>query len=445
MARILHVIGGGLAGCEAAWQLAERGIEVYLYEMRPQKSTPAHKTDKLAELVCSNSFRSNSLENGAGLLKEEIRKLNSLIIQCAEKTKVPAGSALAVDRYKFAEAVTQKITYHPNIKIHRKEVTEIPSDHYCIIATGPLTSDKLSQHLKGLTGSKYLYFYDAAAPIITRDSIDFNKVFWGNRYGKNGDDYLNCPMTEAQYKKFYHELINAEVHEKKPFEEKAFFEGCMPIEALAYRGENTLLFGPMKPVGLVDPKTGKQPYAVVQLRKDNQEATLFNMVGFQTSLKWGEQERIFRMIPGLEKAEFVRYGFIHRNTFINSPRIMEPTLQMKNNPGLFFAGQITGVEGYIESASNGLVAGINAARVLRGESPLIFPKETMIGALIHYITTANPDTFQPMKANFGIIPNEEFLKIKDKRERKRAISQKALRVLSEFIQKHKINDKKDIK
>lgn len=431
----IAVVGGGLAGSEAAWQIAQRGIKVRLYEMRPEKFTPAHKTSYLAELVCSNSFRSNSLENAAGILKQEMRMLKSIIMHCADSTKVPAGSALAVDRERFSVMVTEKLKHHPNIEIIRKEIKEIPVDGLItIIATGPLTSDALAENVKKITGSEYLYFYDAAAPIVFKDSIDFNKAFWASRYNKGGAHYINCPMNKKEYYDFYRELLSGERYGVKEFEKEIYFEGCMPIEVMAERGPDTLLFGPLKPVGIKDPKTNTQPFAVVQLRQDNKEGSLFNLVGFQTSLKWGEQKRIFRMIPGLEKAEFARYGFIHRNTFISSPKVLMPTMQVKQNKNLFFAGQITGVEGYIESAANGLVAGINAARLLIGIEPLVFPKETIIGALCSYITESDPENFQPMKSNFGILPQAEMGKL-SKSEKKRILSRYALDKMACFIDK----------
>ncbi|ADL07847.1 methylenetetrahydrofolate--tRNA-(uracil(54)-C(5))-methyltransferase (FADH(2)-oxidizing) TrmFO [Thermosediminibacter oceani] len=432
----VKVIGGGLAGCEAAWYIANMGFKVELYEMRPVRSTPAHHTDKLAELVCSNSLRSNELTNAAGLLKEEMRLLGSLIIKKAEENSVPAGAALAVDREKFSSAVTSAIQEHPLIEVCRKEVDHIPEPP-AIIATGPLTSDSLSKAISQLLGKEYLYFYDAAAPIITADSIDWNIAFWGSRYNKGDEDYVNLPMTEEEYMEFYNELINAEVHPLKEFEKPVFFEGCMPIEVMARRGPKTLLFGPLKPVGIIDPRTGKQPYAVVQLRKENREGTLFNIVGFQTSLKWPEQKRVFSKIPGLKDPEFVRYGFIHRNTFIMSPKFMQPWLELKTTSGLFFAGQITGVEGYIESAASGIVAGVNMVRRLKGLDPITFPLETVVGSLCHYITSADPKNFQPMKANFGILPPLEE-KVKSKKERNHRLAQRSIKILREFIAVNKL-------
>lgn len=425
------VIGAGLAGSEAAWQLAKRGIKVRLYEMRPENNTPAHHTDKFGELVCSNSLRSNQLENAVGLLKEEMRRLGSLIMECADNNRLPAGGALAVDREGFSQEITDKILQHPNIEVVRKEITEIPQDEYVIVATGPLTSDRMAASIRELLDSEYLYFYDAAAPIVTYDSINHEKVFKASRYDKGDSDYINCPMTEEEYYRFYNELINAEVVPIKCFEKEIVFEGCMPVETMARRGPQTLLFGPLKPVGLIDPRTGKQPFAVVQLRQDNKEGTLFNIVGFQTHLKWGEQKRVFSLIPGLENAEFVRYGVMHRNTFINSPEVLKPTLQYRDSDKLFFAGQMTGVEGYVESASSGLVAGINMARVLRNMEPLVFPETTAHGALCHYITDRTIKDFQPMNVNFGIFPQPEY-RIKNKKEKSKYYAERALKDLENF-------------
>ncbi len=399
------VIGGGLAGCEAAWQLATRGIKVKLYEMRPIKNSPAHHTDKLAELVCSNSLRSNMLENAVGLLKEEMRMLNSLIMKCADACAVPAGGALAVDREDFSSMVTFMIEEHPLIELVREEFKELPQEGNIIVASGPLTSETLAEEISKLTESKHLYFYDAAAPIVTLDSLDMNKIFRASRYNKGDADYLNCPMEENEYETFWNELINAEVVPLNRFEEEKVFEGCMPVETMAKRGIQTLLFGPLKPVGLEVPKTGRDAHAIIQLRQDNKEGTLFNLVGFQTHLKWGEQKRVFSMIPGLENAEFVRYGVMHRNTFINSPELLSPTMQFKKRSNLLFAGQMTGVEGYIESASSGLISGINLSRIIEGKDPIVFPPETAHGALCHYITDNTNKKFQPMNVNFGIFPN----------------------------------------
>jgi len=424
------VVGGGLAGSEASWFLAERGIKVVLYEMRPFVKTPAHHTGYLGELVCSNSLRALSLENAAGLLKEEIKMLGSLIIQCAVENAVPAGGALGVDREAFAKSITEKIENHPNIEVIRQEVKAIPQG-VVIIASGPLSSPALSDAIKDLTGEEHLYFYDAASPIVTAESIDFSKTFKASRYGKGDPDYLNCPMNEEEYYDFYRSLIEAERHPLHDFEKEIFFEGCMPIEVLAQRGEKTLLFGPLKPVGIIDPRTGKQPFAVVQLRQENRDATLYNIVGFQTNLKWPEQKRVFSKIPALKNAEFIRYGVMHRNTFINSPKLLEPTLQFKENKNLFFAGQITGVEGYIESAATGIVAGINAERLIHNKKLLRFPIETAIGALCNYITSPNAN-FQPMNINFGIIPPLEK-RIKNKKKRNLALSKRALEALKTFM------------
>ncbi|MDR1568678.1 MAG: methylenetetrahydrofolate--tRNA-(uracil(54)-C(5))-methyltransferase (FADH(2)-oxidizing) TrmFO [Streptococcaceae bacterium] len=426
----INIIGAGLAGSEAAWQIAERGIKVTLYEMRGVKATPQHKTTDFAELVCSNSLRGNSLTNAVGLLKEEMRRLNSLIIQTADETAVPAGGALAVDREGFARRVTEKIKNHPNITVVNQEVTKLPSG-VTIVASGPLTSDSLAEQIKNFNGQDGFYFYDAAAPIVDVESIDRDKVYLKSRYDKGEAAYLNAPMTKEEFEAFHHELVTAEVAEIKSFEQEKYFEGCMPIEVMAKRGIKTMLFGPMKPVGLEDPKTNQRPYAVVQLRRDNAAGSLFNIVGFQTHLKWGEQKRVFRMIPGLENAEFVRYGVMHRNSFINSPELLEATFQAKARRDLFFAGQMTGVEGYVESAASGLVAGINAARLLNNVEPIVFPKTTAIGALPHYITQASAKHFQPMNVNFGIIePLSE--RIRDKKERYEKLANRALETLAQL-------------
>ena len=432
------VIGAGLAGAEATWQLVRMGIKVKLYEMRPGKLTPAHTSDKFAELVCSNSFRASSLENAVGLLKEEMRQLGSLIMSCADKYKVPAGGALAVDRDLFSAAVTRELENHPLVEINRQEVTSIPLDEVVIIATGPLTSQSMEKAILELTGQSYLYFYDAVAPIVTLESIDMNKAFKSSRYDKGEGHYINCPMEKDQYLSFRNELAAAERAPIKEFEKEVNFEGCMPIEVLATRGEDTMRYGPLKPVGLVDPTTGKRPYAVVQLRQDNVVGSLYNIVGFQTHLKWGEQQRVFSMIPGLENAEFVRFGVMHRNTYINSPRLLKDTYQFKDRPNLFFAGQITGVEGYLESASSGLVAGVNAGRLLLGKEPLVFPSQTAHGALAHYITGADSKNFQPMNITFGLLPSLEE-KIRDRRLRNSKISEKALQVLRQFIASNELS------
>jgi methylenetetrahydrofolate--tRNA-(uracil-5-)-methyltransferase len=431
MEKIVNVIGAGLAGSEAAYQLAKRGVKVHLYEMRPVKQTPAHHTDKFAELVCSNSLRGNSLTNAVGVLKEEMRRLDSVIIKAADECAVPAGGALAVDRHEFAEKVTEYVKKHPNVTVFTEEMEEIPAGP-TIIATGPLTSPALSEQLKELTGEDYFYFYDAAAPIIEKDSIDMNKVYLKSRYDKGEAAYLNCPMTEEEFNTFYEALISAEVVPLKEFEKEIFFEGCMPIEVLAKRGHKTMTFGPMKPVGLEDPKTGKTPYAVVQLRQDDAAGTLYNIVGFQTHLKWGAQKEVFRLIPGLENAEIVRYGVMHRNTFINSPKLLKPTYQYRGRDDLFFAGQMTGVEGYVESAASGLMAGINAAKLVLGEELVVLPAETAIGSMAHYITSTNAKTFQPMNANFGLFPPLET-RVKKKVERYEIYANRALDSLQNFL------------
>jgi methylenetetrahydrofolate--tRNA-(uracil-5-)-methyltransferase len=424
------VVGAGLAGSEAAWQIAERGIKVKLYEMRPVKMTPAHRGGQFAELVCSNSLRSASLTNAVGVLKEEMRRLHSIVMKAADRHAVPAGGALAVDRESFSEEITQTLSRHPNIEIYHEEITELPEGP-TVIATGPLTSKTLSEKLKALTGEEYLYFYDAAAPIVEKDSIDMEKVFVQSRYYKGEAAYINCPMTEEEFDRFYEALIQAETAPLKDFEKEIFFEGCMPVEVLAKRGKKTLLFGPMKPVGLTDPRTGKQPFAVVQLRQDNSAGTLYNIVGFQTHLKWGPQKEVIRMIPGLENAEIVRYGVMHRNTFINSPKLLLPTYQFRKNDQLFFAGQMTGVEGYVESAASGLIAGINAARLVKGEELTVPPRTTAIGSLAHYITHTDPKHFQPMNANFGLF---EALpkRIRNKKERAEKYAERALESIEEF-------------
>ncbi|RYM07192.1 FADH(2)-oxidizing methylenetetrahydrofolate--tRNA-(uracil(54)-C(5))-methyltransferase TrmFO [Sporolactobacillus sp. THM7-7] len=425
------VVGAGLAGSEAAWQIARRGVPVTLFEMRPKKQTPAHHTDKFAELVCTNSLRSNSLTNAVGILKEEMRHLDSVIMDAADSACVPAGGALAVDRHDFSGRVTERVKHHPMIHVVHEEITEIP-DGPVIIATGPLTSAGLSESLKAMTGEDYLYFYDAAAPIVDGETIDREKVYVKSRYDKGEAAYLNCPMTKEAFERFYDALISAETAPLKDFEKENYFSGCMPIEVMAARGAKTLLFGPLKPVGLEDPKTGKRPYAVVQLRQDNASGTLFNIVGFQTHLKWGAQKEVFRMIPGLEKAEIVRYGVMHRNTFVNSPKLLRPTYQTKRKDDLFFAGQMTGVEGYVESAASGLIAGINAARLVLGSDPVVFPSETVIGSMARYITTADPGNFQPMNANFGLLP-PLARRIKDKKARALQFSERALNTIQNVV------------
>lgn len=433
------IVGAGLAGSEAAWQAANMGAQVTLYEMRPVKSTPAHKTAGFAELVCSNSLRGAGMENAVGVLKEEMRRLGSIVMEAADATKVPAGGALAVDRHGFSDYITEKVTSHPNITVVHEEITEIPEedDAITIIASGPLTEGALAEAIAKRIDNDSLYFYDAAAPIVSLESIDMSKAYRASRYGKGEAAYINCPMTKEEYEAFWTELTNAEKAPTRDFEKEKFFEGCMPVEVMASRGEDTLLFGPLKPVGLEDPKTGKRPYAVVQLRQDNANATLYNIVGFQTHLKWPEQRRVFHMIPGLENAEFLRYGVMHRNTFINSPQHMRPTMQLKGDDKLFFAGQMTGVEGYVESASSGLVAGVNAARMAMGKEPLVFPEETCHGALCHYITTSEAKHFQPMNVNFGILPkidmrDENGKRIRDKKLKKLRLAERALNAIEAF-------------
>jgi len=401
----INIIGAGLAGCEAAWQLAIRGVKVKLFEMKPKKFSPAHKSEKLAELVCSNSLRSNQLQSAVGILKEEMRMAGSLIIEAADKTKVPAGKALAVDREAFSSYITEKITNHPNIELIREEITSISNDNITIIATGPLTSEPLSLAIKKIIGEDYLYFYDAIAPIVLAESINMQIAFKASRYEKGDNkegDYINCPLTEEEYKRFVTELLKAKKVPLKEFEKAAYFEGCLPIEVMAERGIETLRFGPMKPIGLKDPRTGKTPYAVVQLRMEDQEGTMYNMVGFQTKLTYPEQKRVFRLIPGLENAEFVRLGSIHRNTFVCAPKVIDETLRLKNMPNIFLAGQISGVEGYVESTAMGFIAAVNIWQFINNKIPVIPPKTTAHGALIHHISKANPKTFQPMNVNFGL-------------------------------------------
>ena len=425
----VNVIGAGLAGSEAAWQIANAGVAVHLYEMRPTKKTPAHHTNQFAELVCSNSLRGNSLQNAVGVLKEEMRRMNSVIIHSADETSVPAGGALAVDRNTFSATVTEKLRNHPLITVYEEELTEFP-EGITVVATGPLTSEGLAKTIKEFNGSDGFYFYDAAAPIIEKSSINFDKVYLKSRYDKGEAAYLNCPMTKEEFEAFHKELVNAEVAPLKEFEKEKYFEGCMPIEVMAARGEKTMLFGPMKPVGLEDPKTGKRPYAVIQLRQDNAAASLYNIVGFQTHLKWGEQKRVFQMIPGLENAEFVRYGVMHRNSFMNSPELLEPTYQSRKDSRIFFAGQMTGVEGYVESAASGLIAGINAARLAKGEELVVFPRETAMGSMAYYITHAEGKHFQPMNANFGLFP-ELPERVRDKKLRYETLANRALERLEQ--------------
>jgi methylenetetrahydrofolate--tRNA-(uracil-5-)-methyltransferase len=427
------VIGAGLAGSEAAWQVARQGIPVRLYEMRPNQRTPAHHTSHFAELVCSNSLRAAAITNAVGLLKEEMRRLNSLVIRSADENAVPAGGALAVDREGFSGDITRALEEHPLVEVVREEVSQLPDEGIVIVATGPLTSPALSESIRSFIGGEYLYFYDAAAPIVTKESVDMDKVYLASRYNKGEAAYLNCPMNEAEFDAFYQALVTAETAPLHDFEEEKYFEGCMPIEVMAARGPKTLLFGPMKPVGLVNPRTGQRPYAVVQLRQDNAAATLFNIVGFQTHLKWGEQARVFRMIPGLENAEFVRYGVMHRNTYINSPTALLPTYQTKRRDTLFFAGQITGVEGYVESAAAGLLAGLNAGRLVRGLPPVVLPPTTAMGSLAHYITHTDSDNFQPMNATFGLMPPLSE-RIRDKRERAQKMADRALTELARAVE-----------
>ena len=420
------VLGGGLAGCEAAWQLAKRGISVTLYEMKPIKKTPAHKSDLFAELVCSNSLKANRVDSAAGLLKEEMRRFGSICLESADKCSVPAGGALAVDRDLFSEFITEKIKNCPNITVVNEVVGEIPKDTVCIVATGPLTDGKLAEEIAKITGEESLSFFDAAAPIVTAESIDMSIAFSASRYGKGTDDYINCPFNKEEYEEFHKALVTAETAPLKDFDTPfKVYEGCMPIEVLAKRGEDSIRFGPLKPVGLKDPRTGHRPWAVVQLRKENAKGTLYNLVGFQTNLKFPEQKRVFSKIPGLRNAEFMRYGVMHRNSFINSPKLLNRNLSLKNNPNIFFAGQISGVEGYMESAASGIIAGINAAAKILGNETLILPDYTMIGALLYYICDETVTDFQPMGANFGIIPPLDT-KIRDKKERYSKLAERSL-------------------
>jgi len=431
MQQPLNIIGAGLAGSEAAWQLAERGVLVDLFEMRPTKYTPAHRTGAFAELVCSNSLRGAGLENAVGLLKEEMRRLGSLILSAADHNIVPAGGALAVDRELFSNEVTKRLEEHPFVSIHRGEVRKIPQGGITIVASGPLTSDDLADDILKLTGEKSLAFYDAAAPIVTLESIDLSKAFWASRYDKGEADYLNCPMNREEYDVFCKALVQAETAEVQGFEEGNVFEGCLPVEVMAKRGLQTLTFGPLKPVGLQDPRTGIKSYAVVQLRKENQAGTLFNLVGFQTHLKWREQKRVFSLIPGLENAEFVRYGVMHRNTFLNAPKVLKADFSSKLNPECFFAGQMTGVEGYVEAAASGLLAGLNVWRCLCKMPPLVFPAVTALGGLARHLEGSPSEDFQPMNINFGLLP-PLVDRIRNKRERNAKISERALDSLSEF-------------
>ncbi len=431
MAKRVTIVGGGLAGCEAAWQLARRGVGVDLIEMRPVRATPVHQTSNLAELVCSNSLRGNSLDQAAGLLKEEMRRLDSLILRVADEVKVPAGSALAVDRGLFAERVTAAVQALPGVRLQRREVTRLPEEPLAIVATGPLTADALAAEIAAFVGEKHLHFYDAVSPVVEAESIDFERAFRASRYGKGGDDYVNCPLSEHEYRRFFEALTTAECAEVHAFEREFFFEGCLPIEVIASRGFETLLFGPMKPVGLRDPRTGQRPHAVVQLRQDNLAASHYSIVGFQTQLKWGEQKRVLRLIPGLEQAEFVRYGMIHRNTYVNAPRTLEPTFEVRRRPGLFFAGQMSGVEGYVESAASGLIAGVSAAFRARDEQPLLFPEDTALGALGRYVARSDPDDYQPTNIAFGLLP-EPDPRIRDKGRKRLVIAHQALKSLETF-------------
>ena len=435
----IKVIGAGLAGCEAAWQIACRGIKTELYEMKPIKKTPAHHSDGFAELVCSNSLKAARFASAAGMLKQEMRMLGSLLLECADKCSVPAGGALAVNRDDFSAMVTEKIKSHPNITVISEEITEIPNDGICIIATGPLTSDLLAENIRNRFGGA-LSFFDAAAPIVTAESIDMENAFSASRYGKgSSDDYINCPLDKEEYEIFHRELVNAERAALKDIDVRnpKVYEGCMPIEVMAQRGEDTIRFGPMKPVGLTNPKTGHRPWAVLQLRKENREGTLYNMVGFQTNLKFPEQKRVFSLIPALKNADFVRYGVMHRNTFINSPQLLNPDFSLRENPNIFFAGQMTGVEGYMESGSSGLVAGINAARLFENLLSLTFPKETMTGALAAYISDSLVNDFQPMCANIGILPPLAE-NIRDKKLKAEKLAERSFSVLEAFMDENRI-------
>jgi methylenetetrahydrofolate--tRNA-(uracil-5-)-methyltransferase len=431
MTERVTIVGGGLAGSEAAWQLARRGAAVDLYEMRPVRQTPVHQTGDLAELVCSNSLRGNALDQAAGLLKEEMRRMGSLIIRVADEVRVPAGSALAVDRGLFAQKVTEAVTALPQVTLHREETPRIPDGPVVIVATGPLTSDGLAAEIAAFVGQTHLYFYDAVSPVVDAETIDFARTFRASRYGKGGDDYVNCPLDEAEYDAFYRALTTAECAELHAFDHEFFFEGCLPVEVIASRGRDTLLFGPMKPVGLVDPRTGRRPFAVVQLRQDNLAASHFSVVGFQTQLKWGEQKRVFQMIPGLGQAEFVRMGMIHRNTYVNAPSTLEPTFETRKRSGLFFAGQMSGVEGYVESAASGLLAGVGAAFRARGEEPVAFPEDTALGALGRYIARSDPKHYQPTNIAFGLLP-ELAQRVRDKARRRMALAERALGSLERF-------------
>ena len=426
------VIGAGLAGCEAAWQLAQRGIPVRLHEMKPRKMTPAHHSETFAELVCSNSLRSDQLENAVGLLKEELRRCGSLIMACADEHRVEAGGALAVDRYAFAAAITEKIRSHPNITVVEGEVTQIPAEGNVIFATGPLTSEALSQAISGLfPESKYLNFFDAAAPLVTFESVDMDSAWFASRYDRGTPDYINCPMTEEEYQEFWQALTTAQEAEVHGFEDAGVFEGCMPVEVMARRGRDTLCYGPLKPVGLKDPKTGKEPFAVVQLRKDNAQGSIYNIVGFQTHLRWPEQKRVFSMIPALKNAEYVRYGVMHRNTFLDSPRLLDRYYRVRGQERLMFAGQITGVEGYVESTASGCLTALELARRLEGKPPIDFPRETTMGAMALYISDQSVVNFQPMNVNFGLIPQLGY-RVKGKRNKNAELSKRALEALGKL-------------
>ena len=422
------VIGAGLAGSECAWQLAQRGIHVTLREMKPRKTTPAHTTEYFAELCCSNSLRSDQLENAVGLLKEELRQLGSLIIQCADATRVPAGGALAVDRHGFARMVTERLRSHPLITVVEDEVTEIPEGEV-VVASGPLTSDALADTLAKLFGAdSTMHFYDAAAPLVTFDSVDMSSAYFASRYDRGTPDYINCPMTEEEYKAFWTELVHAQEAEVHGFDDSGVFEGCMPVEVMARRGEDTLRFGPLKPKGLPDPKTGRDPYAVVQLRKDNADGTIYNLVGFQTHLKWGEQKRVFSMIPALRQANYLRYGVMHRNTYLDSPHLLDRYYRLRTQPRISFAGQMTGVEGYVESCASGFLVGVETARRLQGKAPVDFPQETAIGALALYVSSGSVGDFQPMNINFGIIPPLGY-RVKGKRNKNAELSRRSLAII----------------
>ena len=437
MERTINIYGAGLAGCEAAWQAAEMGVKVRLFEMKPHRYTPAHHAPEFAELVCSNSLRSDSTANAVGLLKEEMRRLGSLIMAAADATRVPAGSALAVDRTLFSRYITDRIRNHPNIEVIEEEVTEVENGRICVIATGPLTSDAMADYIRNRLGCSNLHFFDAAAPIVDFSSINMDVAYFASRYDKGDADYVNCPMTKEQYDAFYEALISAEEATLKDFDRESqkslkVFEGCMPVEVMARRGYDTLRYGPMKPVGLIDPRVGTEAYAVVQLRKENKEGTMFNLVGFQTHLTFPEQRRVFRMIPGLENAEFLRYGVMHRNTYLNSPDLLAPTYAMRERPDIFFAGQMTGVEGYVESAGSGLVAGINAARRALEMDELVYPEEMMLGAMAAYVSRGGVGAFAPMNANFGIVPQLGYRVRGGKAAKNEKIAERALALVDRY-------------